>query len=109
MRLVSIQNSKLKIQNLRKDWRDDLVAVDVLVSVLAVLGMRRVRDLADIDHRKKDEDKSLYECDKEPERHDKHGHDPVCNLRREIRDIFRHLFVREHVAEETDAERQRAN
>ena len=79
------------------------------VPMFSVLVMRWMRDLADINHRKKDEDESLNEGDEQSKRHQEHRNAPVSVGRLQARNALNHLLISEHVAEETDAERHRAH
>src|SRR5437016_9785515 len=77
--------------------------------MLSVTIMRRMRNLAQIQLRKKNKDECLNQSDKETERHQEDGHHPVRDSRSQMRDRIHHLFVGKHVAEKTNAERKRTN
>src|SRR6267142_5342211 len=75
--------------------------------MLGVTIMRRMRDLAQIQLRKENKDECLNQSDKETQRHQCDGDQPVSYSRSQMRDRIHHLFVGKHVAEKTNAERKR--
>src|SRR5438270_4984850 len=82
---------------------------------MSVLGMTivwRMRDFADIELRKQNENERLNYDDEQSKRHQQNRNEHIRNRkqrpgRSEMRECVHHFLIREHVSEETNAKRER--
>src|SRR5215208_4657079 len=94
------------IKPLSKNWNDKLVALVVFRSVFGMRVVRRVRHFTQIELREQYENKCLYQCHEDTQRHQQDRRKPGVR-RRKARQRLQHFFVRKQVSEKTNAERKR--
>src|SRR5439155_19477752 len=71
--------------------------------------MRRMRNLAQIQLREKDENERLDKSHEQTQWHQQYRHQPIGYSGSQMCNRIHHLLVSKHVAEETNAQRKRTN
>src|SRR5690606_11958825 len=106
-RSSALSNTFYGVRNLLRSGRCRVLFARFRRMAAVMFVMRRMRNLADIYHRKQREYERLNKCDEYRHYEQQSRNNDLRERRKKIRDVQIDLFVREHIREQAYAERQR--